>query len=255
MEKLKTVSDNFTEKTTEKLQNIQGIANSIEEIAQTIKVLSLNVSIEAANTGNAGKGFQVLARDLREFTSKTMNFAKEVKSRVKDALNTTDELKNQYIQSVGSVYSYIDEIKVSILSFEKIIHDSFDKIKIIINNIKIFASYIDNGIKEVVGKLQYYDITSQEVSHLGLFIERIFVNLFNSKMIDKNVSDFLSDDNKAFIKQDVLRIISEIITTANERKILSKYENMFGIKLQADITIENKADQELKGKDDSIILF
>lgn len=255
MESLKNSSNNFAEKTSEKLQNIQDIANSIEQIAETIKVLSLNVSIEAANAGNSGKGFQVLARDLREFTTKTMKFAHEVKSRVKDALSTTQNLKNDYIQSMNSVYDYMNEIKGSINSFESIIINSFEKIKSIINDLKRFSNHIDAGIKEVVGKLQYYDITSQEVEHLGLFIERIFMDLYNGKMLGIDMGNVLTQEEKLAIKKDVLKIINEIITTANERKILTKYEGVFGVKLQEDIQIDNKAATDIKGEADNIILF
>lgn len=255
MGNLKNATDTFTEKSSEKLQNIQGIADSIEQIAETIKVLSLNVSIEAANAGNTGKGFQVLARDLREFTTKTMKFAHEVKSRVKDALQTTNTLRGDYLQNMEDVYKSMDEIKNSITSFEGIIRLSFEQIKVIIANIKKFSSHIDSGIKEVVGRLQYYDITSQEVEHLGIFIERVFIDLFNSRIGGLDVSEVLNDEEKSAVKKDVLKIVSEIITTSNERKILGKYEEIFGIKVQEDVEINNRAAEELKGDNNTIILF
>lgn len=254
MDNLKEVSDTFTEKSAEKLRNIQDIANSIEEIAETIKVLSLNVSIEAANTGAAGKGFQVLARDLRDFTNRTMKFAHDVKNRVKDALSTTENLKSNYVQSMNVVYRYMDEIKSSIKSFEGIIHTSFEKLKSIIDNLRKFSTSIDAGIKEVVSKLQYYDITSQEVDHLRLFFEKLFINIYNTKSIHIDVGNIIPDQEKTEIKKEILKIIGEIITTSNERKILGKYEDSFGIRSENSQTHRNSAIQKIL-QEDNVILF
>lgn len=254
MDNLKSVSDNFTEKSAEKLHNIQDIANSIEEIAETIKVLSLNVSIEAANSGTSGRGFQVLARDLREFTTRTMRFAHDVKNRVKDALNTTENLKGNYVQSMAAVYRYMDDIKSSIRSFEGIINTSFDKLKVIVDSLRGFSSSIDAGIKEVVSKLQYYDITSQEVEHLRLFFEKIFINIYNSRSIHMDVGTTIPDQEKTAIKTEILKIISEIVTTANERQILRKYEESFGISPDKISNVRETAIQR-KLKEDSMILF
>lgn len=254
MDNLKNVSDNFTEKSAEKLRNIQDIANSIEEIAETIKVLSLNVSIEAANTGASGRGFQVLARDLREFTTRTMRFAHDVKNRVKDALNTTENLKTNYVQSMQAVYRYMDEIKNSIRSFEGIINASFDKLKVIIENLRRFSSSIDAGIKDVVSKLQYYDITSQEVEHLRLFFEKIFVNIYNSKSIHIDVGNVIPDTDKAAIKKEILKIIGDIVTTSNERQILYKYEQAFGIAPE-EIKSARETSTQRKLKQENMILF
>ncbi len=255
MEDLKNSSENYTNKSTEKLKNIQSISYSIEDIAETIRVLSLNVSIEAVNVGEFGKGFQVLAKDLREFTAKTMKFANEVNIRVKDALNTTDKLKSDYVQSMDKVYGYIENIKTSISSFEGIIKISFDRIEEIILDIKKFAEYIDSGIKEVIWKLQYYDITSQEIDHLKLFIEKVFYKVIEMKGVDVNKIETMREDEKSQIKRNILTILSGIITTADERKVLEKYEVEFGIKMKKDIKIENKASQDIKDDEDSIIIF
>ncbi len=230
MDNLRTVSDAFTEKSSEKLRTIQDMANSIEQIAETIKVLSLNVSIEAANTGAGGRGFQVLARDLREFTARTMRFAHDVKSRVQDALTTTEGLKSNYQQSMGVVYKYMEDIKGSILSFEGIIRSTFEQIKLIIENIRRFARHIDTGIQEAVGKLQYYDITSQEIGHLRPLLEKLFLERYNTRSLPADVERMIPETDRAEIRRGVLGVVAGVITTPNERKILKKYEETFGMK-------------------------
>lgn len=252
MESLKTVSNNFVDTSIDKLNGIADIAESIEEIAETIKVISLNVSIEAANTGNVGKGFQVLARDLREFAHKTRQFALDVKNRVRDTIDTTERMKNDYIQNMNNVYRYVEDMKTSIISFETIIISSFDKIKGIIDTLRTFSTKISDGIKEIVGRLQYYDITSQEVEHLSQFIEKIF-KISSSRLHEFRIEEILDDDTRFDIKKDILKTIEQIITTKNEREIYEEYERIFGIQKQ-EINFETTATTEFK-KEDDIIIF
>jgi len=255
MDEFKKTSLDFAMRSTEKLRGIQDIADSIGSIADSIKVLSLNVSIEAANAGEAGKGFQVLSRDLREFTSRTMKFAQEVKSRVKDALSTTEQLKDNFASSQANVYDYMDTIRKSIENFESIVNVSIGRIREIIQSIRSFSEQIDESIKGVVGKLQYYDITSQEVEHLGVIFERLFMELYNNQMTGVDMNSMVTEEQSMEMKRDVLRIIDEVITTSNERKILTKYENLFGVKIQSDDVIENKSQERMGQKSDDVILF
>ncbi|NPV01730.1 MAG: methyl-accepting chemotaxis protein [Brevinematales bacterium] len=243
MDSLKDVSNHFVDTSVDKLKNISDIANSIEEIAETIKVISLNVSIEAANTGNIGKGFQVLARDLRQFAHTTMQFAQDVKNRVQETMLTTENLKTGYLQNMESVYRYGDEIKQSIESFERIIIKSFDKIRGIIDTLRGFSSRIDTGIKDVVGKLQYYDITSQEVEHLSQFIEQIF-KISSSRIDEFQIDKILGNDSRLSIKKEILDTVNNIITTKNEREIYDTYTKIFGMRSE-EINIDNKVGDDL----------
>jgi methyl-accepting chemotaxis protein len=264
MDSLKDVSNHFVDTSVDKLKSISDIANSIEEIAETIKVISLNVSIEAANTGNVGKGFQVLARDLRQFAHTTMQFAQDVKNRVQETMLTTENLKTGYLQNMESVYRYGDEIKQSIESFERIIIKSFDKIRRIIDTLRGFSNRIDTGIKDVVGKLQYYDITSQEVEHLGQFIEQIF-KISSTRIDEFQIDKILGNDSRLSIKKEILDTVNNIITTKNEREIYDTYTKIFGMRSE-EINIDNKAgdsfgievsDQNVPGTSnaDDIIIF
>ena len=52
-------------------QQITSIAEMIQDIASRTKVLALNASIEAIQAGDAGKGFNIISREIRELALKT----------------------------------------------------------------------------------------------------------------------------------------------------------------------------------------
>ncbi|OHD07431.1 MAG: hypothetical protein A2Y41_01450 [Spirochaetes bacterium GWB1_36_13] len=245
---LKSLSDEFITKTGEKLNNIASMANSIEKIASTMKVISLNVNIEAAKTsGNDAKGFLVLGKDLKEFADKTMKFAQDVKTKVKDAIHSTENMGKNYHGSMDEVFIYMEEIKKSLESFEKIIQASFGKIKMVVSTLQNFSNNIDKDVKSIVGKLQTYDITSQEVEHISLFISNIF-KLFESYQSEINFDNVLHENKKLEIKEEILTNIQKVITTGGESIILKKYAEIFGVKLQGSGHIDTD-------KEESVILF
>jgi methyl-accepting chemotaxis protein len=73
----------------EQSKNIGTVVETINEIASTTELLSLNASIEAVRSGDSGRGFAVIAVEIRKLAEQSMNSVKSIEHMVVSIQNMT----------------------------------------------------------------------------------------------------------------------------------------------------------------------
>lgn len=110
------ISDDLMEKVNESktlMENLGKSAQSIGKIVEVIysiarmtNLLAINATIEAANAGEAGRGFSVVANEVKELAKKTAKSTDEIERTVKEMQVNTD----MSINSITSVSAIINEL-------------------------------------------------------------------------------------------------------------------------------------------------
>jgi methyl-accepting chemotaxis protein len=66
----------------EKTSGVASITGAIQDVSDRTNILAINASIEAARAGSVGKGFRIIANEVRTLAGQTGDFAKQIESRI-----------------------------------------------------------------------------------------------------------------------------------------------------------------------------
>lgn len=135
-------------------KDISNIVKTIDEISFQTNILSLNAAIEAARAGDAGKGFSVVATEVRNLAQKISEATKDIDLLV----STNVEKVNAGTESTTTVQALLSAIQSSM-------HQSVDELTTAANQVAeqgIAIEQVDQGIGQVSNVVQMNTATAEE---------------------------------------------------------------------------------------------
>jgi methyl-accepting chemotaxis protein len=140
-------------------QEINGIASLITDIAEQTNLLALNAAIEAARAGEHGKGFAVVADEVRKLAVQSKNSA----DKITDMIRFVQEETYQAIEAVKSGNQLVDKG----ISASKEADEAFSSISCSIEEVASKVNEVSAAVEELTAQSHTIVHTIENVKEIA----------------------------------------------------------------------------------------
>lgn len=205
------LSDSFKQM-NEDFQEILTYLGDMTEINSQTNLLALNAAIEAARAGEAGRGFSVVADEVRSLSVKTDEFNQRIRKKIE---STEDNLKrsSEYLTSATNVD--IDEsvaAKDAMMVLSKELSNMHGTVTQQSSHIEELSHSIQKLVRDGILSLQFEDIARQLIEHIN---DRVnIINTFVESLMEGYLE--FSNTHTKEIRQDLKDALEDRLNKAKE---------------------------------------
>lgn len=144
------------ERINENSKKIGNIISEIEDIASQTNMLSLNASIEAARAGEAGRGFSVVADQIRQLAEQSTKSAVDTRALIEGAMQEIENGNKVADRAMASIGTVVDGIRK--------VASSSKELSVVSANQALTMKEAELGINQISDVIQTNAAVAQESS-------------------------------------------------------------------------------------------
>ena len=175
-----------TNDTNQSAMEIQSVVNFISDIANQTNLLSLNASIEAARAGDQGRGFAIVADEVRNLAEQSRQSADQIEGIVRKLIENSNS-------SVDAMNVVMDEIHIQ--------HDKLHQTKEVFDHLRSEISNVTNAVDGISKEIESIDYAKNKVyddlENLAAISEENAASSQETAATMAHLSELVNDCNNA----------------------------------------------------------
>lgn len=155
----------------ENINEVQSLLGEIDGISSQTNLLALNAAIEAARAGEAGRGFAVVADEVRALSGRSSDFSSQIRDNYQQILATMNDAK----ATIGKLASSdLDLTLTSQNRMEELMLELESQNSLVSNKLSTVSNIseqIQASVDQSLLGLQFEDMTKQLIGHMSSRID------------------------------------------------------------------------------------
>lgn len=156
-------------------QEITSIAKAIDNIAFQTNILALNASVEAARAGSAGRGFAIVADEVKELAGKSAQEAQnamDIVTNTRAVIQEGVELNASTAESLQAIYGVSTEISKISDQLVAAVQGQENALISMEERIATISSIADRNLQSAVGTSQSSELLAKEAEELQMQVKK-----------------------------------------------------------------------------------
>lgn len=207
------------------MDKVVSLLGDVQTIADQTNLLALNAAIEAARAGEAGRGFAVVADEVRKLSQDSNQFSEEIRGvvskamgNIKSAQSTIGNIASKDMNFAIRSKEHVDEMFEDMTRINQFVSDRLETVSSISDN-------ISDNVATVIRSLQFEDILRQLIEHIQQRMTGIdkLSRQMKASVTEQNISVMQGDISPAYFElKKELEIIRDSRVKENQRTVRQK---------------------------------
>lgn len=160
-------------------QAIDGFLLDVEKLADQTSLLALNADIEAARVGEHGRGFSVVAQEVRRLSKRSHEFSDRIRVHLKEVRTGLSKTYGNMRMLSAADMEHALKIKEDVIALTRSLEGKNREVAETVSRINDISKEIAQDVQNVVVSLQFHDITSQKLHGMLLPMDDLRRSLYH----------------------------------------------------------------------------